>query len=160
MSLTLRVTYAATDGSMPESVELEWPDIQPAASTVLPLLDRLLRAPAERAAVAESMEDPYRWCARCSHYRINHGALESTANGPCRVCKECPSFVSIPGDGYLLPHGAKRSEILGLCSDGAVRNVGAFHVGTKFAMAGPAAEHLKTGRVSMVNGSWYQKETA
>lgn len=65
MSLTLRVTYAATDGSVPESVELEWPDVQPTASMVLPLLDRLLRVATDRAADARP---------ESSDYRLEHGA--------------------------------------------------------------------------------------
>jgi hypothetical protein len=49
MGLILRVTYPATDGSMPESVELEW-DTYPGADGVLRLLERLLSAPAEHRA--------------------------------------------------------------------------------------------------------------
>lgn len=51
MGLILRVTYAATDGSMPESVELEW-DQPPAAEVLLPVVSRLVAAPGGRLATA------------------------------------------------------------------------------------------------------------
>ena len=97
MSLRLSVTYPATDGSMPESVELEWQDAIPPARELLPLLNRLLTAPAERLADTRAESAPERlWsevtCCRaaCDHPRRNH-----IGRGVCSVCggDRCPSYV-------------------------------------------------------------------
>ena len=57
MSLRLAVTYPATDGSMPESVELTWDDgSDPGSADLLAIVDRLLGAPAQRYSVV-STED-------------------------------------------------------------------------------------------------------
>lgn len=47
MSLILRVSYPATDGSMPESVELEW-DQPPETDSLMPVLVALVSASAVR----------------------------------------------------------------------------------------------------------------
>lgn len=50
MSLRLAVTYPATDGSMPESVELTWDDgSDPKSADLLAIVDRLLTAPSMRS---------------------------------------------------------------------------------------------------------------
>jgi hypothetical protein len=50
MSVRLSVSYAATDGSMPETVEIEWSDMDESApGVVLVVLDRLLAAPRDRS---------------------------------------------------------------------------------------------------------------
>lgn len=49
MTVRLSVTYAATDGLMPESIEIEWQDLSPdAGNVVLAALDQLLDAPLRR----------------------------------------------------------------------------------------------------------------
>ena len=61
MSLRVVVTYPATDGSMPESVELTWDDgSDPGAVDLLAIVDRLLAAPAQRYSVDLSTMDPIR----------------------------------------------------------------------------------------------------
>lgn len=48
MNLRISVTYPATDGSMPENVEVEWGDVGgPAAGEVSAVLETLILAPAK-----------------------------------------------------------------------------------------------------------------
>lgn len=48
MSVMLRVTYAGTDGNMPESVEVEWADETPDSDLVQALAGLLVTAPGKR----------------------------------------------------------------------------------------------------------------
>lgn len=127
MSLTLRVSYPATDGTMPESVELEWTDEVPNALTVLPLLERLLSAPAEH---------------RAGLFPI------LTAAGP-------------ESGPYSLTHPAKRGDILGLCDDGFVRNVGDPQAAGRLSAAGVAGENLPPeARIVLRGGQWFKRAEA
>jgi hypothetical protein len=123
MNLRISATYAATGGSMAESVMVEFGEIDQEGTfdvDLAPILDRLLTAPSVRSMAMVSSPLP------------------------------------APGLGYPLAHVAKQGDVLGLCSDGVVRNVGdtlAAHA--KFALAGTAGEDLRSGdRVFWVDGKW------
>lgn len=115
MKIEIRVTYPATDGSMPEdvSVEMEFdgPTLGPMAmeQAVLPILDRLLHAPGTVRAVVNRTEsamfrdDPGR-CGHpaCGHHQGDHkstnqvGAFVGTGKGVCLVCGNadiCNGFI-------------------------------------------------------------------
>ena len=49
MNLRITANYPATDGSMPESVDVEWTDVQTVEDCALALdvLDRLITAPSK-----------------------------------------------------------------------------------------------------------------
>ena len=57
MNLRIRAEYPATDGSMPESVEVEFTDAAPGdADLAQTVLGMLLRAPANRESVREPVQ--------------------------------------------------------------------------------------------------------
>jgi hypothetical protein len=57
MNLRITATYPATDGSMPESVEVEFTDAAPGdADLAQTVLGMLLRAPANRESVREATQ--------------------------------------------------------------------------------------------------------
>lgn len=96
MSLTLRVSYPATDGTMPESVELEWADGVPDAATVLPLLERLLSAPAEHRAGLFPTLTAAAAAPDSGPYSLTHAAKRGDILGLC-------------GDGFVRNAGDPRA---------------------------------------------------
>lgn len=121
MKLRISVTYPATDGTMPENVEVEYEDIEPvdASTSIVPVLDMLLLAPSARyldeaphMAAAVRMfarpfgGDPADHCQRvtCGHPHSHHGGLDDQNQpvgddpdgGVCLTCDnpdQCRSFV-------------------------------------------------------------------
>lgn len=81
MNLRMIATYPASDGSMPESVEVEWSDIDLTigdGSLVLSVLDRMFAAARERQADAPRSES-----AEETHWSLDGGADKGDLLGLC-----------------------------------------------------------------------------
>lgn len=170
MNLRIAATYAATDGAMPETVEVTFEEIdQDGAFDVdlQPIIAQLLAAPSQRSTLAARVSGPRCLRGPCGHAQSQHGDRSSDGyefpernQGPCTVCddsEKCRSFVGAPIQGYLLINTAERGEILGLCRDGAVRNVGASDA-TQFDMSGAAADNFPAGsKLVMRSGQWVRR---
>lgn len=121
MTLRIAVGYAATDGTMPESVEIEWADVLPDPDQVHTLVSLLVRAPAARMekymtdqpaepALAELglvLEDPVCITNACGHLRSDHAVTTQTGpTGPpirrydeCKICADVDRCVRYTGEG-------------------------------------------------------------
>lgn len=155
MTLRINVTYSATDGSLPESVEVEWTEGNPATVSVLAILEQLLHAPGAALAVRrEAMADdvpagPFPsspTCARenCGHLRYDHadstGACQVVAakDGPCRCAlyvsaTEAPTSADVVGDNcrrLLCGHTrSSHADGLGRCNACRAEDHCRFYVG-------------------------------
>lgn len=133
MNLRIAVTYPATDGSMPESVEVEWlefaPADHPAGADIVDVLDRLLTAPSRRG-VSRTAEEEEWSAALKAHAETTKSIFGGSSAGTYTAGRmiHAGSAVALGPDGYTL-YPAGSDEVL------------------HYAPAGVAAERLETGDV-------------
>lgn len=142
MNVTVRANYP--DGSMPESVEVEWSGNQTgvigesviSGELLLSVVDRLLSAP-QRVAFATPQSVTGRFCSRegCGHSHVRGGPVPSASNAG--------RFCAREGCGH-----SQRHHGVGACGLCGAETCPGFQAGTVWAAI--AGQKLRPGEVVTV----------
>lgn len=105
MTVRLSVTYSATDGSMPENVEIVWEDEAPEPVLLSSIVESLVGAPRlnewdriKKAPGDSGLDIP---CQRpgCGHAHNDHSSYDLSGNAPggpndgsCMTCTGCRAY--------------------------------------------------------------------